>query len=152
MVKVNRPTSAEPAEIHLTVQAETDIVAARTRGRAFARLMGLSSAEATVVATVVSELARSLQRQAGGELIVAAVDDARRYGIAIRWRDRAQGIEEPVPPAVERLLDWPMVGWIRQAMDEFKLVAEAGSGTIVMVRKGRGRALSGRTRAEAVID
>jgi hypothetical protein len=53
------------------VQAETDIVAARTRGRAFARLMGLSSAEATVVATMVPELARSLQRQTGGELIVA---------------------------------------------------------------------------------
>ena len=80
------------------------------------------------------------------------MDDARRYGTAIRWRDRAQGIGEPVPPVLERLLDWPMVGWIRQAMDEFKVVAEAGSGAIVMVREGRGRAQSGRTGAEALID
>ena len=47
-------------EIRVPVESDTDIVAARQKGRALAVRLGFSSGEATMVATAISELARNI--------------------------------------------------------------------------------------------
>ncbi len=47
-------------EIRVPVESDTDIVAARQKGRALAARLGFSSGEATMVATAISELARNI--------------------------------------------------------------------------------------------
>ena len=53
-------TLADIDEIRVRVEADTDIVAARQKGRALAARLGFSSGAATMVATAISELARNI--------------------------------------------------------------------------------------------
>lgn len=128
------------ADIHLPVEADTDIMAVRDRGWAFARLQGLSSGEATVVATAISELAREIRGHARvGEIIVAAAHDAGRQGIAITAREAERGLIAHPASLARRLLDVGTAGCrideVRRLMDEFEIVAEVGKGTVVTATK-----------------
>jgi serine/threonine-protein kinase RsbT len=131
-------------EIRVLVEADTDVVRARRKGRALACLLGFTPAEATVVAAVISELARNILRYAGhGELTVAPADDAGRRGVAVTARDDGQGLAgHPAGPAT-RLLELGTAGCrldrIRRVMDEFEIVSDVGKGTVVTVRKWKQR-------------
>jgi serine/threonine-protein kinase RsbT len=61
------------ASIRVSIDADTDIVAARQQGRRLAVALGFSSSDATVVATAISELARNIVLYARrGEIILGA--------------------------------------------------------------------------------
>src|SRR4029077_6355149 len=69
---VSPPMTASAAidEIPVPIESDTDIVAARQKGRALAVRLGVSSGEATMVATAISELARNIVLYAKrGEMI-----------------------------------------------------------------------------------
>jgi len=49
-----------PAEIHIKINNEPDLINARRQGRGLAKQMGFSNYDLTLVATAISELARNI--------------------------------------------------------------------------------------------
>jgi serine/threonine-protein kinase RsbT len=132
-------TGHSASEMCLPVQAGDDVVAARRKGRAFADLLGFESVEATIVATVISELARQILRDTGrGEIVVAAADDTGRRGVVITVRHGGHGIVGRPAGLAQRLLDVGMAGcwrWLNGlTCDELEIVSDVGKGTIVTVK------------------
>src|SRR5262249_33928890 len=89
-------TMNEPLdEVRVPVESDTDIVTARQRGRALATRLGLSSGDATIVATAISELARNIVLYANhGEVILRPVENGSHVGLIIIARDEGEGISD----------------------------------------------------------
>jgi serine/threonine-protein kinase RsbT len=127
-------------EIQALVTSEADIVRARQKGRALAVTLGFSASEATLIATVISELARNIVLYAGqGEVIVKRLERGARTGVSVVARDEGPGI-----PDIDHAMQagystsrGPGLGLpaVRHLMDEFEIVSEVGKGTCVTVRK-----------------
>src|SRR5215470_13764508 len=82
-------------EVRVPVESDTDIVAARQRGRMLATRLGFSSGDATIVATAISELARNIVLYAKrGEIILRPIDQGSHVGLAITARDEGEGIPD----------------------------------------------------------
>jgi len=124
----------------IAIQSDLDILVARQKGRALAQELGMSSTDQTVVATVISELARNILLYAKlGTLSLSAEQHNGRRGIVIVAKDRGPGI-----PDVERALQ---VGFstsnslglglpgVRRLMDDFEIDSKVDNGTIVTARK-----------------
>jgi serine/threonine-protein kinase RsbT len=127
-------------ETTIEITSSGDILSARQKGRELARRVGFSSAEATLIATVISELARNIVLYAKrGEIIVRRAESAGRAGIVVVARDGGPGI-----PDVRQAL---CVGFstsgglglglpgAKRLMDEFEIMSEVGTGTTVTVKK-----------------
>ncbi len=129
-------------EILFSLLKETDVVAARERGRDMAARIGLSPADSAIVATAVSELARNIVAYAGrGEVILRSIASEREEGIEVVAVDTGPGITD-----VERALrdGYSTSGGfglglpgVRRLMDAFHIASEPGKGTAVTVRKWR---------------
>lgn len=79
----------------VTIVSDADILIARHHGRALGSQLGFSSAEATLVATAVSELARNILLYAKeGEIILKPVESQGRQGVRIIARDDGQDISD----------------------------------------------------------
>lgn len=112
---------------------------ARQTGRALAAQLGFSSADQTLIATAISEMARNILVYAtSGEILLRAEQDGRP-GIAIIARDEGPGI-----PDIERALQngYSTSGSLgvglpgtKRIMDEFSIISEAGKGTTVTMKK-----------------
>lgn len=127
-------------QVRVPVESDTDIVTARQKGRALATALGFSSGDATIVATVISELARNIVLYAKrGEIIIQTVNQATRRGLTITARDDGDGIAD-VRQAMEDgystsgRLGVGLPG-VKRLMDEFEITSEVGCGTTVMVKK-----------------
>jgi len=87
------PPPAKAAQITIAINAAADIVIARQHGRELSLESGCSSAEATLVATIISELARNIVQYAKpGEISLEKTRKARLNGIKIVCRDSGPGI------------------------------------------------------------
>lgn len=135
---MNRPALAE--ETCVTVAADQDIVTARMRGRALTTQLGFPTATATLVATAISELARNILMYAGrGEIVISAIEQGERRGVAVVARDRGPGIPD-VPKAMQDgystsgRLGLGLPG-VRRLMDDFQISSQAGEGTMVVAKK-----------------
>jgi serine/threonine-protein kinase RsbT len=127
------------AETRIPIKQGADIVTARQRGRALAAQLGFSSADQTLVATAISEMARNMLVYATtGEIILRSEHDGRA-GIAIVARDEGPGI-----PDIERALQdgYSTSGSLgvglpgtKRIMDEFTIISAVGSGTTVTMKK-----------------
>ena len=106
--------------------------------------MGFSRTEATLVATVISELARNIVQFAErGEILVCPVEQNGRTGVMIVARDVGAGI-----PDVARALQDGYSTYrgglglglpgSRRLMDEFDILSEVGKGTTVTMTKWLG--------------
>ncbi|MGH8307516.1 MAG: ATP-binding protein, partial [Gammaproteobacteria bacterium] len=117
-----------------------DIVCARQSGRKLTLQCGASSTEATLIATIISELARNIVLYAErGEIVLESAMRNTHYGITIISRDDGPGI-----PEVERAL---MGGYstsgglglglcgVRRMVDEFRVVTDSGNGTTITAQK-----------------
>lgn len=129
-----------PEEIRVDIRSEGDIVSARQMGRNLAKELGFGSADATLIATAISELARNIVLYAKPGVIVlkAAVDGTRR-GIVVVARDEGPGIPDisqalRVGYSTSRSLGLGLPG-ARRLMDEFEISSEVGKGTTVTVKK-----------------
>ena len=124
----------------VAVAADQDIVTARMRGRAMATQLGFPTAAATLIATAISELARNILMYAGrGEIVLSAIEQGERRGIAVVARDQGPGIVD-VPKAMQDgystsgRLGLGLPG-VRRLMDDFHVNSEAGGGTMVVAKK-----------------
>ncbi len=127
------------AELRIPVSGESDIVAARQQGRALAEGGGFGGTDLTIVATVISELARNIFDYAQRGEICLEMQDGANPSFVIQARDEGPGIVD-VPRALtdgystSGGLGLGLPG-VRRLMDDFDIWSEPGRGTVVSVRK-----------------
>ena len=128
-------------ERRVRVTRDADVVAARQRGREVAAGVGFSRTDATLIATVISELSRNIVQYAEqGEITVCPVEEPGRVGVMIVARDRGPGIRDPAAALEDGYstyrggLGLGLPG-TRRLMDEFDIVSEVGKGTTVTTTK-----------------
>jgi serine/threonine-protein kinase RsbT len=128
------------AECKVPINSERDIVLARQKGRALATQLGFSVANATMIATAISELARNIVSYAGnGEIVMSVVRDPNRTGITIVASDSGPGITDLTLALRDGFSTSGSLGiglpGARRLMDEFDINSQPGRGTIVKVTK-----------------
>lgn len=123
------------------VSRDADVVAARQKGREVAADVGFSRTDATLIATVISELSRNIVQYAErGEILVCPVEEPGRRGVMIVARDVGPGIRDLAAALKDGYstyrggLGLGLPG-TRRLMDEFDIVSEAGRGTTVTTTK-----------------
>ncbi len=101
-----------------------------------------ATAEATLIATAISELARNIVLYAKcGEIVLKIVENGTRHGIRIIARDEGPGIADldramQLGYSTSGSLGLGLPG-VKKLMDEFEIVSERGKGTRVTVLKWR---------------
>ena len=124
----------------MDIASAADIVTARERGRALAGSLGFSGSDLTVIATIISELARNIiEYAASGTIVLAPVDRSGRRGMAIEARDEGPGIEDLESAISGGCASGSAPGLglsgVRRMVDEFEVASQPGQGTTVKVRK-----------------
>ena len=127
-------------EIRIAIGQESDIVTARQKGRELAGGAGFSGSELTVIATAISEVARNIVVYAQrGEIILRQVQSAGRRGIQVIASDSGPGIPDIALAMRDGFSTGKSLGLglpgAKRLMDEFEIVSEVGSGTVVTMRK-----------------
>lgn len=127
-------------EIAVRINGDTDIVAARQKGRTLAATLGFSSSELTLIATAISELARNIVLYAKqGEIVLRVLERGEQRGVMVRACDQGPGIPD-IRRALQggfstsRSLGLGLPG-VRRLMDEFEVESRVGHGTTVTARK-----------------
>ena len=128
------------AEIRVAIHSDQDIVGARQKGRALAAQLGFSAAEATLIATAISELARNIITYARkGEIKLQAIENSARPGIVVTASDEGPGIPDIQQALRDGFSTSGSLGLglpgVRRLMDEFQISSQAGRGTTVTVKK-----------------
>ncbi|MGE5624320.1 MAG: ATP-binding protein [Bacillota bacterium] len=131
----------QQGRITIPIRAVADIVTARQHGRQLALNSGFTETESTLIATIISELARNivLYAETGEIILEKATNSASHRGITIVSRDQGPGI-----PDVQRALvgGYSTSGGlglglcgVRRMVDEFYIETGAGKGTTVTAKK-----------------
>jgi serine/threonine-protein kinase RsbT len=126
--------------VRVRISSSADIVAVRQRGRALASEVGFSTTHLTLIATAISEVARTIVDHAKeGEMVLALVNVSDRHGVHIIATDSGPGIAD-LPTAMRdgysssSSLGIGLSG-SRRLMDEFNIASEVGKGTTVTMTK-----------------
>ena len=131
---------AVATEARVLVEADLDIVSARQQGRVMATQLGFSPGTATLIATAISELARTILLYASrGEVTMRAVENNGGKGIIVEARDDGPGIPQPQRALEDGYSTSGRLGLglpgVKRLMDEFRLETAPGRGTRVVVHK-----------------
>lgn len=124
----------------ITIKTVADIVTARQQGRELAVKLGFSETEATLIATIISELARNIVLYAQtGEIFLENSHNGRSNGITIVSRDMGPGIADVQRALVGGYstsggLGLGLAG-VRRMVDEFIITSDVGKGTTITARK-----------------
>lgn len=126
-------------ETRVPIKQGGDIITARQQGRALATRLGFSSADQTLIATAISEMARNILVYAKtGEIILRPQQDGRA-GIVIIARDEGPGIADINRALQDGYSTSGSLGMglpgTKRIMDEFSIVSEVGGGTTVTMKK-----------------
>jgi len=126
-------------EVHVAINCDADIVAARQAARELAARLGFSRTDLTILATAVSEMTRNIVRFAGtGEVVIELIDGPRR-GVQVVARDTGPGIPDVDKALTDGYSTYDGLGLglpgARRLMDEFAVVSEPGRGTTVTMTK-----------------
>lgn len=129
-------------EIRVAINSDQDIVGARQKGRALATELGFSSADATLIATAISELARNIVSYARrGEIHLHKIQNSVRQGIMVVASDEGPGIRDIRQALRDGFSTSGSLGLglpgVRRLMDEFEIASQPGRGTTVTVKKWR---------------
>jgi serine/threonine-protein kinase RsbT len=129
-------------EIRVAIRSDQDIVGARQKGRTIAAELGFSSADATLIATAISELARNIVSYARrGEIKLRTIQNSVRQGIMVIASDQGPGILDVAQALRDGFSTSGSLGLglpgVRRLMDEFEIASKPGQGTTVMVKKWR---------------
>ena len=130
------------AEIRVAINSDQDIVGARQKGRTLATALGFSAADATLIATAISELARNIVSYARkGEIRLQRVPNSTHPGIMVIASDDGPGIPNIQQAMRDGFSTSGSLGLglpgVRRLMDEFEIVSQTGRGTTVTVKKWR---------------
>jgi serine/threonine-protein kinase RsbT len=129
-------------EIRVAINSDQDIVGARQKGRTLAAELGFSSADATLIATAISELARNIVSYARrGEIQLHRIQNSIRQGIMVVAWDEGPGIVDVAQALRDGFSTSGSLGLglpgVRRLMDEFDITSKPGQGTTVTVKKWR---------------
>lgn len=130
--------------LRIGIRSSSDIVTARQQGRALAIELGFEGGETTLIVTVISEVASNIVDFAKeGEILIKALRHRDRTGILIVARDAGPGFSD-VSRAVQygcltrKGLGMGLAG-VRWLVDEFEIFSQAGTGSVVTMKKWKGR-------------
>jgi len=128
--------------IRVAINSDQDIVGARQSGRALAAELGFSSADATLIATAISELARNIVSYARkGEIRLEKIQNSGHSGIIVVAADEGPGIPDVRQALRDGFSTSGSLGLglpgVRRLMDEFEINSRPGRGTTVTVKKWR---------------
>ena len=126
--------------MRVSIDCDSDVVAARQKGRELASQCGFPSTDLAVVATAISELARNIVRYAvRGEVILRLIDDNGRRGVEVVATDDGPGIPDITLAMQDGYSTSGSLGLglpgVRRLMDEFEIASDFGKGTTVTARK-----------------
>jgi serine/threonine-protein kinase RsbT len=126
--------------VEIPVTSDSDVVTARSEGRAMADRIGFSGTDLTVIATAISEVARNITTYAGaGEIHLQVVCRGRKRGLGVVAVDEGPGIADLERALTDGYTTANGMGLglpgTRRLMDEFDIWSEVGVGTRVTVRK-----------------
>jgi serine/threonine-protein kinase RsbT len=129
-----------PGEILVKIERETDIVAARQKGRELAAEIGFATSTQTVIALAISEIARNIVSYAKhGHVTLARVESGALRGISIVARDDGPGIADVELAMRDGYSTTKSLGvglpGAKRLMDEFELTSTVGAGTTVTMKK-----------------
>jgi serine/threonine-protein kinase RsbT len=115
-------------------------VIARQRGRELAAAAGFSSADQTLLATAISEVARNIVNYANhGEILLSSPEETGRRGLVIVARDEGPGIRDVELAMRDGFSTANSLGvglpGARRLVDEFEIVSTVGVGTTVTMKK-----------------
>jgi serine/threonine-protein kinase RsbT len=127
-------------KLRVAIHRDTDIVLACHKGRMLAERLGLSGNDQAVVVIAISEMAHNILKYAGsGKIVLGAVQQNDKPGICVVALDEGPGIAD---------VEWAMrdgsstsgslglgLSGTKRLVDEFGIVSELGSGTIIAIRK-----------------
>lgn len=127
-------------EIRVSIERESDIVAARQKGRELCAELGFSNTDRTLVATAISEVARNIVRYAErGEVLLSRSEHLGRPAIVVVARDDGPGIAEPEQAMRDGFSTGNSLGLglpgAKRLMDEFELVSAPRAGTTIRMKK-----------------
>jgi len=127
-------------ETVVPINTDTDVVAARQKGRELATVLGFVSTDSTLLATAISELARNIIRYAKkGEILIASVQSGDRVGITVVARDNGPGIANISLAMQDGYSTSGGLGLglpgVKRMMDEFHLASDENNGTKVTIKK-----------------
>ncbi|TMQ73729.1 MAG: anti-sigma regulatory factor [Candidatus Eisenbacteria bacterium] len=131
--------AGEATDLSVAIQNETDIVTARMRGRALALQIGFSPAQATLLATAISELARNILLYAQrGEVVLSVLENSHQAGVSVVARDVGPGIADLSRALEDGYSTSGRLGLglpgVRRLADSFEIRSSPEGGTIVVVK------------------
>jgi serine/threonine-protein kinase RsbT len=104
-------------------------MAARQMGTQFATRLGFSPSEITLIAAIISELARIIIVGAeAGHLTFTVLENGARRGLEVVAQQGA------APPSTSNISGRQLAD-VGKLMDEFTIVSEQGNGTTVTLKK-----------------
>lgn len=124
----------------MKIDCEDDVVLVRRRARELAQKRGFDPFATAAVTTATSELTRNVIMHAGhGAAVIEEVEDGRRVGLRLTFRDQGPGIPDINRVMVggystSRSLGLGLSG-SRRLVDEFKIESEIGRGTCICITK-----------------
>lgn len=132
------PQVHENIESVVNIQGIEDIIEARHQGRLLARKLGFAMGHCTLLATVISELARNIVLYAKqGEIVIAKVKNGVQEGIKVVASDNGPGIENVQHALRSGYSSSGGLGLglsgVQQIVDEFDIESELSQGTKVSV-------------------
>ncbi len=130
----------ERNSLHFRIKDAMDVLKARREGMQIAQEIGFSTADATKIAVVISELGRNIVNYAGsGTITIISQQDSRGRYLKVISDDKGPGIPD---------LDFVMAGGnstsgglglglsgSKRLMDDFSIRTEVGNGTTIMATK-----------------
>ena len=127
-------------EIRVPIISDHDIVTARQQGRSLALKLGFSPGDSTLIATVISELARNIVSYARqGNILIQSAQNSQRLGIVIVASDAGPGIRDVSQAMRDGFSTSGSLGLglpgVRRLMDDFEIASREGQGTTVTVKK-----------------
>jgi serine/threonine-protein kinase RsbT len=134
---------AIPAEIRISIRSHADIATARQKANSLATELNFSSAEAILLAAVVSELARNMVTHAtrGEVRLKVTHGDAGPNGVQVIGcedgpgiSDIDQGLRDGFSTSGSLGVELPT---LRHVVDEFQVDSAVSRGTTVTVTKRR---------------
>jgi anti-sigma regulatory factor (Ser/Thr protein kinase) len=140
-------------EVRVSINADADLVTARSEARAIAQRLGFPRPDPTLIATAISEIARNIVSHAGsGEIVLRPFSDANRYGMIVIATDHGPGIRDVEAALRDEYSGYTGLGLgipgARRLMDHFEIESGADGGTTVTMMKWRFRDELARLREE----
>jgi serine/threonine-protein kinase RsbT len=140
-------------EVRVSINADADLVTARSEARAMAQRLGFPRPDPTLIATAVSEIARNIIIHAGsGEIVLRPFEDAGRYCLIVIATDDGPGIRDVEAALRDEYSGRGGLGLgiagARRLMDQLEIESDADTGTTVTMMKWRFRDELARLREE----